>query len=111
MRRELSLFLLFTALTAGTLLVLGTRLTGLPPFGALLDPVDGLYRTARQTDRIPPSQIRLPGLSAPVRVAWDLRGVPHVFAETDLDAVAALGYVVARDRLFQMDFKIGRAHV
>ncbi len=108
MRRELSLFLLFTALTAGTLLVLGTRLTGLPPFGALLDPVDGLYRTARQTDRVPPSQIRLPGLSAPVRVAWDLRRVPHVFAETDLDAVAALGYVVARDRLFQMDF-IGRA--
>ena len=29
---------------------------------------------------------------------------PHIFAETNLDAVTALGFVVAQDRLFQLDF-------
>jgi len=32
------------------------------------------------------------------------RGVPHIVAQNDLDMATALGYAVARDRLFQMDF-------
>jgi penicillin amidase len=36
-------------------------------------------------------------------VRYDRRGVPHVFAQSELDAYRALGYVVARDRLFQLD--------
>lgn len=104
MGRTLVLFLLWAAATAAAVILLATRVTGLPPFGELLDPVDGLYRTARMADGDPPSSISLPGLEARVEVRWDDRRVPHIFAETDLDAVAAMGYVVARDRLFQMDF-------
>lgn len=48
-------------------------------------------------------EISLSGLSAPVKVLYDRAGVPHVFAETDEDGLRALGYVVAQDRLFQMD--------
>ncbi|MFP3940919.1 MAG: penicillin acylase family protein [Thermoanaerobaculia bacterium] len=49
------------------------------------------------------SSQRLPGLLHSVRVRTDALGVPHVFAVTDRDALFALGYLHARDRLFQMD--------
>ncbi len=46
----------------------------------------------------------VPGLGAEVTVAYDGLGVPHVTAGSDDDAAYAIGYVHARDRLFQMDF-------
>jgi penicillin amidase len=46
---------------------------------------------------------QIPGLSAPVDVAFDGDGVPHIHAATDEDGAAALGWVHARDRLFQME--------
>ncbi len=45
----------------------------------------------------------LPGLAAPVRVDFDALGIPRISADKRADAVAAFGYVTARDRLFQMD--------
>lgn len=104
MRRSAALLILYTALSAALLIALGTRALGMPPLGALLDPLDGLYRTARQADAAPPSKVEIPGLRQPVRIEWDRRGVPHIFADNDLDAVRAVGYVAARDRLFQLDF-------
>jgi penicillin amidase len=47
--------------------------------------------------------VRLPGLTAPVVVRRDAHGVPHIEAATMDDLVAAQGYVVAQDRLWQMD--------
>lgn len=44
-----------------------------------------------------------PSLAKPVRVVRDDWGVPHIFAETEPDACFALGYVMAQDRLFQME--------
>ncbi|WP_447980428.1 penicillin acylase family protein [Candidatus Nitrospira bockiana] len=44
------------------------------------------------------------GLTAPVTVTVDGFGVPTIVAGSRLDAMRALGYVTARDRLFQMDF-------
>ena len=37
-----------------------------------------------------------------MKVVYDDRNVPHIFATNEEDAYRALGYVVARDRLFQM---------
>ena len=91
------------ALLAALLLVLGTRMTGLPPLGSLLDPADGLYRLARTAHHADAST-RLAGLTGPVEVVRDERGVPHIFAASDADAVRAIGFVTAQDRLFQMDF-------
>lgn len=47
----------------------------------------------------------VPGLAREVEVRYDDRGVPHIFAQSELDAYRALGYVVARDRLFQLDIQ------
>ena len=43
------------------------------------------------------------GLTAPVTVAYDERGVPHIDAQNEADLYRALGYVHAQDRLFQME--------
>jgi penicillin amidase len=43
------------------------------------------------------------GLAAPVTVARDARGVPHIRAGSLDDLVFAQGYVTAQDRLWQMD--------
>jgi penicillin amidase len=46
----------------------------------------------------------LPGLSAPATVVRDKSGVPHITAGTLPDLLRAQGYVMAQDRLWQMDF-------
>src|ERR1700729_763483 len=48
-------------------------------------------------------QLQLPGLSAPVLVHRDVHGVPHIQAATMDDLLEAQGFVVAQDRLWQMD--------
>ena len=53
----------------------------------------------------PPSddQVRLPGLAGPVTVQLDPDGIPWIKASSETDAAAALGYMHARDRMFQME--------
>jgi penicillin amidase len=43
------------------------------------------------------------GLSAPVTVQRDARGVPHIRANSIDDMLLAQGYITAQDRLWQMD--------
>jgi penicillin amidase len=45
----------------------------------------------------------LPGLSESVEVAFDANAVPHIFARSDNDAYFTLGWLHARDRMWQMD--------
>ena len=47
--------------------------------------------------------VALKQLQAPVTVAYDERGVPHIHAANEADMYRALGYVHAQDRLFQME--------
>ena len=42
-------------------------------------------------------------LAEEVEVVYDDMGVPHIYAQNDLDLFWAAGYLVAQDRLFQMD--------
>ena len=49
-------------------------------------------------------EIRLPGLEERGEVIYDANGIPHIRAATVADAFFLLGYVHARDRMFQMDF-------
>lgn len=51
----------------------------------------------------------LDGLGAPVDVLEDQWGVPHVRAASVPDAFFADGYLVARDRLWQLDFEYRRS--
>ncbi len=48
-------------------------------------------------------RIRLDGLRGAVEVRFDRFAVPHVFARSDADAWRAVGYLQARDRLWQME--------
>src|SRR5437870_2957773 len=47
--------------------------------------------------------IRLRGLLGPVRVVRDRLGIPHVSSERRADVYRGLGWVMAADRLWQMD--------
>lgn len=74
-----------------------------PALGPVLDPAHGVWSVARGGDVARrDARAALPGLGAEVRVVYDHRAVPHIFAASVDDAVRALGYVVARDRLAQM---------
>lgn len=48
-------------------------------------------------------EVKLPGLGAPVDLAWDENAVPNIFAKSMRDAYRTLGWVHARDRLWQME--------
>jgi len=98
--------------TLSALLVLGVvgyiclRPTGpLPPLGPLIDPANGLFATVQSAELPAMADGTIPGLRAPVSVTYDDRGVPHIFAANTADAYRALGYVVARDRLFQIEMQ------
>jgi len=47
-------------------------------------------------------EVRTPGLSAPVAIARDARGIPHVEAATEPDAFFGLGFAQVQDRVAQM---------
>ena len=48
-------------------------------------------------------ELSVPGLEAQVQVIRDEWGVPHIYAENDHDLFFAQGYVMAQDRLWQME--------
>jgi penicillin amidase len=50
------------------------------------------------------SRVELSGLGAEVRVVRDAAGVPGILGETEQDVAMVLGYVMAQDRLWQMDY-------
>ncbi|MFZ6761286.1 penicillin acylase family protein [Pseudoroseomonas sp. WGS1072] len=54
---------------------------------------------------LPPRQGRLvlAGLAAPVEVVEDSHGIPRITAASERDAALALGWLHARDRMFQME--------
>lgn len=49
--------------------------------------------------------VQIAGLHQPVDIVRDAHDVPHIFAKDKADAMFALGYVHAQDRLWQMDFQ------
>lgn len=55
-------------------------------------------------------EIAVPGLGASVEVIHDRWGVPHVYAETLDDLFRAQGFLVASERLFQLDLLLRLAN-
>ncbi|MEO6067905.1 MAG: penicillin acylase family protein [Gemmatimonadota bacterium] len=103
MRRTLPLLWALPALAILTLSA--TRFGPLPAIGPLLDPWAGIWSVARDADPSGERTEVIPSLAHPVETLADQRGVPHIFAATDLDAWRALGWLHARDRLFQLDLQ------
>jgi penicillin amidase len=99
--RALRVALAVLVLAAGILV--GARPIGpAPALGAFLEPAHGIWSLARAAATPAGPDASVAGLGAPVEVVYDERAVPHVFARSEDDAYRALGYVVARDRLFQL---------
>ncbi len=48
-------------------------------------------------------EVVAPGLRAPLQIVRDRSAIPHVFAESEVDAYFGLGYAHAQDRLFQLE--------
>ena len=49
------------------------------------------------------ADVDLENLSAPVTVYRDSLGIPHIYAQNEEDLYRTVGYVMAQDRLWQMD--------
>lgn len=98
-------------LSAAFLLAVAIGLVGARSIGPLpaLEPLLDLWSGAGQVAaaaRTPTSlDVEIPGLDGGVEVLVDGRGVPHVFATTERDAWRAQGWLVARDRLFQLNLQ------
>ncbi|WP_019866940.1 penicillin acylase family protein [Methylovulum miyakonense] len=77
-----------------------------PPLFALalaLTGIGGGWWVLRQSLPTLAGEISISPLSAPVTITSDRHAIPVIHAENRLDAIRALGFVTARDRLFQMD--------
>ena len=76
----------------------------IPGFGKLLNPTSGLWKNAENDARFKNITINFKGLDGEIRIIYDQRLVPHIFAKTTKDALFAQGFVEASNRLWQMDF-------
>src|SRR5579862_3025239 len=64
------------------------------------------YRAALRQPQPPQDGLESPpGVTSDVEIIRDRLGVPHLYARTDRDALYALGYVHAQDRLWQMELQ------
>ena len=62
-----------------------------------------LDELARQSLARIEGRLQVSGLKEPVEILRDARGVPHIFARNDTDLFFAQGYVMAQDRLWQLE--------
>lgn len=90
-----------TLLLALLLYLLGNSFGTIPPLGKLFSPFTGFWQNAMKADK---KNIDLPGVKGPVTIKIDDNHVPHIFAENNYDLYYAQGYLVASDRLWQMEF-------
>ena len=77
----------------------------LPPLGKLLSPFTGFWQNGESKELNYAETIEFSELSQAVKVLYDDRMIPHIFAESVRDAVFAQGYVTAQHRLWQMEFQ------
>ncbi|PWS36379.1 penicillin acylase family protein [Falsiroseomonas bella] len=84
------------------LLRFGGRVVG---FVAVLAILAAFFALALVYTSLPDAseEAAIPGLSAPVSITLDGNGIPRITAQTERDAAIALGWLHARDRMFQMD--------
>lgn len=102
MSRSLKL-VLPALLLGGYLFFIHQPLGSLPPPAKFFDPLQGFLQPAAGFTRAAATELKLPTLQGSVKILLDHRGVPHVFAAHVEDLPTAIGYLHARERLFQME--------
>lgn len=58
--------------------------------------------------RLPPTSgsMTVPGIECPITIGRDRFGIPHIEAQTDLDAWFGLGFCQGQDRAFQLETRV-----
>jgi len=102
MRKVLQVFLPAILLT-GYLVLIHRPLGGRPPLAKFFDPRRGFLQPAAGFANAAATELKIPALQGSVKILLDHRGVPHVFAGRVEDLPTAVGYLHARERLFQME--------
>jgi penicillin amidase len=104
MKFNLSSFF-YLLLTATLVFLLNTKMGPLPPLGKFLDPFNGFWQQAESRQTQPESTLLINGLKGQVTIRFDENRVPHIEADNEEDLYLAQGFIVARDRLWQLDFQ------
>jgi penicillin amidase len=99
-------FFIYGILCLVVISVLSRRRGVVPAFGEFLNPFKGawLQTPSPFENQNGEHHKSLQGLNRPVEVWVDRDQIKHVFAATDEDLYFAQGYVVASDRLWEMEF-------
>ncbi|MFQ6609544.1 MAG: penicillin acylase family protein [Fidelibacterota bacterium] len=84
--------------------LLNRKFGSVPPLGKFLDPFHG-YLALVGSDELPKGELFFSALEKSVTVKWDENRIPHIFAENDHDLFFIQGYIMANDRLWQLDFQ------
>jgi penicillin amidase len=98
-------FIVFGIITIILVLLFNTNMVLPVPLGKLLSPQHGLWQNAEPLNQDYSAQLSFPQLKGKVKVYFDARLVPHVFAEDENDAFFVQGYLHAKFRLWQMEFQ------
>ncbi|HEY3385643.1 MAG TPA: penicillin acylase family protein [Saprospiraceae bacterium] len=96
--------LLPAILFSGWMALMGTDLpvkgSFLPALGRFLNPFQGVWQNVNPDQ----SSYHIQGeISADVKIRFDERDIPHIYADNLTDALYAQGYLHAANRLFSMD--------
>ena len=102
-------FIISTVATAGLVVLFNTALpvgnSRTPRLGYFLSPQQGFWQNAEPSNTSFSGEVKLKGLKGKADVFIDERLVPHIYAQTDLDAYYVQGFIHAKFRLWQMDFQ------
>jgi penicillin G amidase len=90
----------FAASCSPALLTLLISACSLPPAPPMPESLDEL---AKQSLAQIEGELKVSGLKEPVEILRDRNGMPHIYAKNDGDMFFAQGYVMAQDRLWQLE--------
>jgi penicillin amidase len=90
----------FAAGCSPALLTLLFSACSTPPAQSAPESLDGL---AKQSLAQIEGELKVSGLKEPVEILRDRNGMPHIYARNDSDMFFAQGYVMAQDRLWQLE--------
>ena len=85
------------------LFVAPLMITGCGEEVEMADSDEQLLSLARESLSQIEGELALDGLNEPVEVIRDQHGIPHIYAQNTDDLFFAQGYVMAQDRLWQME--------
>lgn len=100
-------FIITLSISIALLILLSRNLTlgqrSIPALGHFINPFTGLWTQAESGKAGSQEEFSSPFLSDSVRIEFDQRLVPYVYASNDADAFYAQGFLHAKNRLFQME--------